>query len=76
MKFRVKANPQGQVYFPKVFRDEFGNEYDVISNISAAVLYPSKADLRKVKLSMEILIHSIEHRIQAGEGQWENSTKS
>ena len=69
MKFRVKANPQGQVYFPKVFRDEFGSEYDVISNVSAAVLYPAGADLRKVKLSLKVLARSIEHRIQAGEEQ-------
>jgi len=64
VKFRVKANPSGQYYFPKEVRQELGGELTLVCNAKAAVVFPESAPLTAVLESIEIILRDLRHRLQ------------
>ena len=46
VKFKIKANPSGQFYFPKEVREELGEELDLICDAKAGVIFPAGHSLR------------------------------
>jgi len=64
VKFKVKANPSGQYYFPKEVREELGKELTLICNAQAAVVFPENVSLKNVLESIELIMKDLKHRIQ------------
>lgn len=64
VKFTVKANPQGQYYFPKEVREELGDKLTLICNARAAVVYSSETSLQVVLDSVHVIIQDLEHRLK------------
>jgi bifunctional DNA-binding transcriptional regulator/antitoxin component of YhaV-PrlF toxin-antitoxin module len=64
VKFRVKANPSGQYYFPKEVRQELGEELELICNAKAAVVYNATTNLEAVLKSIEVIQKDLKHRIE------------
>ena len=64
VKFRIKANPSGQYYFPKVIRQELGTELTVLCNVKAAVLFPENVPLGAIAESVELILRDLRHRQQ------------
>ena len=63
VKFKVKANPQGQYYFPKEVRQELGQNLELICNAKAAIVYSADTPLKTILESMEIIAKDLKHRI-------------
>lgn len=64
VKFRVKANPSGQYYFPKEVREELGEKLTLVCNAQAAVVFPEGASLKSVLQSIELIMNDLSHRLQ------------
>lgn len=64
VKFKVKANPSGQYYFPKEVRQELGENLELICNAKAAVVYNVDTPLDAVLKSVEIIQKGLKHRIE------------
>jgi len=64
VKFKVRANPSGQYYFPKEVRQELGDELTLICNAEAAVVFPADASLNAVLESIKIISRDLRHRMQ------------
>lgn len=64
VRFRVKANPQGQYYFPKAVREELGEKLDLICNARAAVVYSVDTPLNTVLDSIEVIVKILKHRLE------------
>jgi bifunctional DNA-binding transcriptional regulator/antitoxin component of YhaV-PrlF toxin-antitoxin module len=64
VKFKLKANPSGQYYFPKEVREELGNEIELICNAKAGVVYSAKTPLEIVLKSIEVIEKDLKHRLQ------------
>lgn len=64
VKFRVKANPQGQYYFPKEVREELGKQLELICNAKAAVVFSAKTPLKTVLKSIEVITKDLRHRVE------------
>jgi bifunctional DNA-binding transcriptional regulator/antitoxin component of YhaV-PrlF toxin-antitoxin module len=64
VKFKVKANPAGQYYFPKEVRQELGKELSVICNTKAAIFFPVNACIEDVLKSLQIIEADLKHRLQ------------
>ena len=62
MKIQLKANQQGQIYFPKLLRDEWGNEYILIPNANGGYLYPKGVKAKDALKSLEVVKKDLEHR--------------
>ena len=63
VKFTVKANPQGQYYFPKEVRAELGSELDLICNAKAAVVFSKNTPLETILKSMDLIAQDLKQRI-------------
>ena len=64
VKFKVKANPQGQYYFPKEVREELGQNLELICNAKAAIVYSADTPLKTILESMEIIEKDLKHRLE------------
>ena len=64
VKFRVKANPSGQYYFPKEVRQELGEELELICNAKAGVIYSANIPLEQVLRSIEVIQKDLKHRLE------------
>lgn len=64
VKFKVKANPTGQYYFPKEVRQELGGNLELISNARAAVIYPEGTPIKTILDSLQIIQTDLKHREQ------------
>lgn len=64
VKFRVKANPSGQYYFPKAVRQELGEELTLVCAAKAAVIFPECVSLTVIVESVEIILRELRHRQQ------------
>jgi bifunctional DNA-binding transcriptional regulator/antitoxin component of YhaV-PrlF toxin-antitoxin module len=62
VKFKVKANPQGQYYFPKEVREELGKKLELICNARAGVIFPEGTPLETVLESLEVIQRDLHHR--------------
>jgi bifunctional DNA-binding transcriptional regulator/antitoxin component of YhaV-PrlF toxin-antitoxin module len=67
VKFRVKANPQGQYYFPKEVREELGSDLELFCNAKAAVVFPQGTHIRTILESLEVIEKDLKHRLQLKE---------
>lgn len=63
VKFKVKANPQGQYYFPKEVREELGKKLELICNARAAVIFPEGLRIETILKSLEIIRTDLNHRM-------------
>jgi bifunctional DNA-binding transcriptional regulator/antitoxin component of YhaV-PrlF toxin-antitoxin module len=63
VKFKVKANPSGQYYFPKEVRAELGEELELICDAKAAVVYSKDTPLEAILESLEIIQKDLKHRL-------------
>jgi len=64
VKFKVKANPQGQYYFPKEVREELGEKLELICNAKAAIVYSYETRLETILESLEIIKKDLKHRLR------------
>lgn len=64
VKFKVKANPSGQYYFPKEVREEFGEKLELICNARAGVFYPEGTPLKIVLQSLKLVQRDLQHRLE------------
>jgi len=62
VKFKLKTNPVGQVYFPKEVREELGEKLELICNAKTAVIFPEGVSLETVLQSLEIIQKDLRHR--------------
>jgi len=62
VKYRLKANPQGQFYFPKEVREELGHELILIPNSRAGVIFPKDATFDEVLESLRVIIEDLKLR--------------
>ena len=64
VKFKVKASPSGQYYFPKEVRQELGNDLELICNAKAGIIYNAQTSIRQILKSMKIIQKELEHRLE------------
>ncbi|MGQ9507545.1 MAG: hypothetical protein ACUVTB_06815 [Candidatus Bathycorpusculaceae bacterium] len=65
VKFTLKMDRNNKVYIPKPIREAgFIETLEIIPNAFAAVVYPSGADLERVKKSLEVILKDVEHRLK------------
>lgn len=64
MKIELKANRQGQIYLPKLVRDEWGNEYILIPNANGGYIFPKHVKPKDALKSMDVVRKDLEHRAQ------------
>jgi bifunctional DNA-binding transcriptional regulator/antitoxin component of YhaV-PrlF toxin-antitoxin module len=64
VKFKVKANPQGQYYFPKEVREELGKQLELICNAKTAVVFSAETRLEVVLRSIEVITKDLRHRVE------------
>ena len=64
VKFKVKANPSGQYYFPKEVRQELGDELELICNAKAGIIYNAKTGIDQILKSLEIIQRDLKHRLE------------
>ncbi len=64
MKIDLKANQQGQIYLPKLLRDEWGNEYILIPNANGGYIYPKTVKAEDALKSLEVVKKDLEHRAE------------
>jgi bifunctional DNA-binding transcriptional regulator/antitoxin component of YhaV-PrlF toxin-antitoxin module len=64
MKINLKANIQGQIYIPKLLRDQWGNEYVLIPNAQGGLLFPKGVKAKDALKSLEVIKKDLEHRAE------------
>ena len=67
MKFKLKANPQGQFYFPKTIRDEWGHRLELVPDAEAGAIYPAGKPAKEVLRSLKVVITDLRHRAEIEE---------
>jgi len=65
---KSKVTDAGLLYLPKEIRDALGPYVHIIPGIKAAIIYPANEDLSRVKRSVEIILQSLELRIEDQQG--------
>jgi len=68
VKFKLKSNPVGQVYFPKEIREELGDSLEGIASAKVFVIYPEGISLQVVLDSLEVIQKDLKHRIKLEKG--------
>jgi len=61
---KSKISKSGMIYLPKEIRDALGPYVHIIPGVKAAIIYPANEDLSRVKRSVEIILQSLELRIE------------
>jgi len=64
VKFRIKANPVGQFYFPKEIREELGESLELIVHAKTAVVFPEGTPLDIVLKSLDVIKSDLELRLE------------
>ena len=62
MEYDLKTGPQGHIYFPKIIRQNLGEELKLLPNAEAGAIYPKDADLNRAIQSLEIIIADLKLR--------------
>lgn len=63
VEFSINLNQKGYGSIPKELREMWGQRLAVISNSTVGVIYKKGTDLEDIKISLEILLQDVEHRI-------------
>jgi bifunctional DNA-binding transcriptional regulator/antitoxin component of YhaV-PrlF toxin-antitoxin module len=69
MKIELKANQQGQIYLPKLLRDQWGNEYVLIPNAQGGYIYPKGVRAKDALKSLEVVRQDLAHRAELEESK-------
>lgn len=64
MKIDLKANVQGQIYIPKLLRDEWGDEYVLIPNAQGGLIIPKGVKAKDALKSLEVIKKDLQHRAE------------
>jgi len=64
VKFKLKTNPVGQVYFPKEVRDELGEKLELIANAKSALVFPEGEPIKNILRSLNVIRNDLENRLQ------------
>jgi hypothetical protein len=67
MKIELKANHQGQIYMPKLLRDEWGNEYFLIPDAEGGVIFRRDVKAKDALRSLDVIKKELEHRAEIEE---------
>jgi len=62
VKFKVKSNPQGQYYFPKVIREEWGPVLELEPNLNTGIIYPEGTPTSVILRSLKTLQQHFKQR--------------
>jgi hypothetical protein len=68
MKIELKANQQGQIYLPKLLRNEWGNEYFLIPDAEGGLLFRRDVKAKDALRSLDVIKRELEHRAEIEEG--------
>jgi hypothetical protein len=71
LRIELKANVQGQIYLPKILRDEWGSEFFLIPNANGGCIFPKSVKAKEALKSLDVVRKELEHRAeleQATEG--------
>jgi hypothetical protein len=60
MRIELKANQQGQIYLPKLLRNQWGNEYVLIPNETGGYIYPKNASTKDALKSLQVVEKAME----------------
>lgn len=63
VKFKLKANPAGQYYFPKEVREELGPNLILFCNARAAIVFPDGTKIQTVLESLHVITTDLKHRL-------------
>jgi hypothetical protein len=75
VKFRIRANPGGQYYFPKEVREELGKRLSLFCDAKAALVFSDQTSLSIVLESMDVIRKELEHRQRIHKGTAESSNR-
>ena len=75
VKFKVKANPQGQYYFPKEVREELGPKLELFCNAKAAIVFPEGTQISTILESLEVIEKDLKHRQQLEENDQDEHSR-
>ena len=64
VKFKLKSNPQGQYYFPKEIREEWGPTLELEPNLQTGIIYPEGTPATIILRSLKTLKAHFEHRVE------------
>jgi len=64
MRIELKANIQGQIYMPKILRDNWGNEYFIIPDAEGGMLFRRDVKAKEALRSLDIIKKELEHRVE------------
>lgn len=64
VRFKLKANPTGQYYFPKEVREELGPNLVLFCNARAAIVFPEGTKIQTVLQSLQVITKDLKHRLQ------------
>jgi len=64
VKFKLKSNPQGQYYFPKAIREEWGPVLELEPNLNTGVIYPEGTSPTVILRSLNTLRDHFEQRVE------------
>lgn len=64
MKIKLKVNQQGQIYIPKLLREQWGSKYVLIPNASGGFIYPEGVSARNALKSLEVVKKDLQHRVE------------
>jgi hypothetical protein len=67
MKIELRANQQGQIYLPKLLRDQWGNEYVLIPNAQGGYIYPKGVGAKDALRSLEVVRQDLAYRAELEE---------
>ena len=76
MRFKLKVQKSGQVYFPDELRNEgYDGELDAFPNHFSLVIVRPGATLQEVKGSLEIIAQDLQHQIESEERKQATQSK-
>jgi len=71
VKFQLKADPQGRIYFPKKVREELGTEFEGLGNARAFLLFPVGTPIKVILGALEVIEKDLQHRKEIKELEME-----
>jgi hypothetical protein len=68
VEYRIKFNPDSRLTrIPKILAESFGNNWRLIPNTKAAVVFSKDTDLRSVAKSLSLIQQSLQLQIESNQ---------
>jgi len=64
VKYKLKTNPVGQIYFPKEIREELGQNLELIANARSALIFPEGEPINSILRSLGVIKKDLENRLK------------